>query len=58
MDRKAKQVAIFDQLSDAGKIEVLAYANTVLKAEKGIKKQYGLDKQPQKPRKTATAFII
>lgn len=34
----------FKQLSASGRVEALSYAKTVLKAESGIKKEYGLDK--------------
>ena len=48
----------FKQISADGRIDVLSYTKTVLKAESGIKKQYGLDKKPSvsakgKRRKTA-----
>ena len=40
MSKEEKEIQeITEQLSISGKIEVLSYANTVLKAEIGIKKQ-------------------
>jgi len=46
--QEQKMNEIFNQLSTPGRIDVLAYTNTVLKAEEGIKKEYGLGKSPAK----------
>ncbi|MCL2138817.1 MAG: hypothetical protein FWH41_04725 [Treponema sp.] len=53
-DEKEMQEA-YRQLSDSGRIDVLAYTNTVLKAENGIKKEYGLaaSSAPEESRRSA-----
>jgi hypothetical protein len=37
----------YEQLSASGRLEVLTHALTILKAENGIKKQYGINDKPQ-----------
>ena len=41
--QEQEMMGIFNQLSASGRVDVLAHTNTVLKAEKGIKKEYGID---------------
>jgi len=52
MSNEEKIMEAVKQLSPSGKVEILSYANIVLKAEQGIKKQYGIE-QPAEDRKTA-----
>ena len=49
-----EMIEAFKQLSASGRIDALSYTRTVLKAENGIKKQYGID-STAKPDRRKTA---
>ena len=51
-----KALEAFRQLSASGRVDVMSHINTVLKAENGVKKAYGLDKKkPTAKRKKKSA---
>jgi hypothetical protein len=36
----------FRQVSSSGRVDILAHSKTILRAEEGIKKEYGLEDKP------------
>ena len=51
-EQEQKMLEAYRKLSASGQVEVMSHTKTILKAENGIKKEYGLDNGKKTPAKT------